>query len=138
MKPFESFRGWLDRYRERILSLEKDGSNPPPVPDEPAPIVEFTKHAEDRMIHRGISQENVLQIYEHKNFDKPRGKGKKSGRPRRGWMIKRPKLAMLENQKKLSKSDAERLNGVMVICERPSPDRIRVVTVQHKLKRHRQ
>ncbi|WP_156013261.1 DUF4258 domain-containing protein [Thioalkalivibrio sp. HK1] len=97
----------------------------------------FTKHATDRMGQRGISHENVMQIVEHRDFDKPRGKGS-SGRPRRGWMIKRPKLNVLEKQKTLSKSDAERLNGVMVISERLSPDQFRVITVEHKQKRHRQ
>lgn len=145
MKSIKSFRVWLGRYRDGILPVEKEPPTPSiavheGIPHEivhPERPVVFTKHATDRMIQRGISQENVMQIVEHRDFDKPRGKGS-SGRPRRAWMIKRPKLNALEKQKTLSKYDAERLNGVMVISERLSPDQFRVITVQHKQKRHRQ
>ncbi|MBF2759029.1 MAG: hypothetical protein ISN28_01970 [Ectothiorhodospiraceae bacterium AqS1] len=147
MEPIERFRGWFDRYRDRILPVEKESPDPSTAtrkgiahetaPADCIPSVVFTKHATDRMGQRGISQENVMLIAKYKDFDKPRGKGS-SGRPRRGWMIKRLKLNLLEKQKTLSKSDAERLNGVMVISERLSPDHFRVITVQHKQKRHRQ
>ncbi|MBF2753977.1 MAG: DUF4258 domain-containing protein [Gammaproteobacteria bacterium AqS3] len=139
LEKIRNVRVWLDEFQKRVVYVEREHSGSPQAADahEGGAILEFTDHALERMNRRGISRENVEQIFEHKDFDKPRGKGEKSGHIRRGWMVKRPKLENLQKQRKLSKPDAERLNGVMVICESLPNDRFRVITVQHKTQRHR-